>query len=101
MLKAIFKWPFAIWLICAFILVASFDRLPDPPAVKPHGRMAKVLNVSGHHERCFDKDRDWSLSVRPPESRFDFETVLEAEHLIHLSRLMLQASDSSPPAFAS
>jgi hypothetical protein len=106
MLKAIAKWPFAIWLICAFILAAfilaaSVDRLPDPPAVKPHGSVAKELRVSGHHEGSFDQDRNWSLSA--PASVlpwFDFGRVFETEHSIRCARLVRQASDSSPPTLA-
>ena len=99
MLKVIVKWPFAIWLICAFILAASLDKVPDPPAVKPHGSAAKELRGSTHHEGSFEQDRNWSLSVPASVMRwFDFGGVFEPEHPIRCARLVRQASDSSPPS---
>src|SRR5260221_721908 len=44
-------------LLCAFILSASFDRLPDPPAVKPHAREAKVVRLGAQLDGCCDRDR--------------------------------------------
>jgi hypothetical protein len=81
MLKASGKWPFAVWLICAIVLAASLDKLPDPPAVKPHGSLVKQLRVSGHHEGSFDQDRKWSPSAPAfVVCWFDFGRVFETEH---------------------
>jgi hypothetical protein len=102
MLKAIVKWPFAIWLICAFILTASLDQLPDPPAVKPHGSVAKELHINGHHQGFFDQDRNWSVSAPAFVVRcFDFGRVVETDYPIQRARLVRQAADSSPPILAS
>ena len=35
----------AAWLFCGFLVIASVDRLPDPPAIGPHGFDGKALRA--------------------------------------------------------
>jgi hypothetical protein len=48
-LKAIFK-PLLAYLLCVLIVVASVDRVPDPPVVKPHHDRAAKLCFGGQHQ---------------------------------------------------
>ena len=53
MLKAIFKLLLAN-LLCVLIVIASVDRVPDPPVVKPHHDKAAKLCFGGQHRPAPD-----------------------------------------------
>jgi hypothetical protein len=53
MFKAIFK-PLLAYLLCVLIVVASVDRVPDPPVVKPHHDRAAKLCFGGQHQLAPD-----------------------------------------------
>jgi len=91
---------FVTRLLCAFILVASLDRAPDPPAVDPQGNRAKTLCLSKHLEGPFVLPRKWSRALSAPVfvvRWFDFARVFETDHAACSTCLMHQAADSSPP----
>ena len=48
MLKAIFQRLLA-YLLCVLIVIASVDRVPDPPVVKPHHDRAAVVCFAGQY----------------------------------------------------
>ena len=94
----------AIGLLCAFILAASLDKLPDPPALQPGRGDAKAFCLDGHVEgsavtgcecpRC--------ASILLSEVHwFDFAEVFETDLKVHHAILVRDASDSSPPGLAS
>jgi hypothetical protein len=106
MLKGVAKWhPFAIQFLCAFILLACSDQLPDPPAVRPDRNEAKTLRLSNHLEGALDQDQQWSGLVSAPLFTmrwFDTGKILEIGHPIRCATLVVrQGSDSSPPVRAS
>jgi hypothetical protein len=101
MLKAVFSWRvFATWLLCAFILSAALDKVPDPPALRPGRKEAKAIRLDHHagvspHQagKSFYSVPDVLLPVR----WFDFGEVIGTGHPTPAVTLVRHAADSSPP----
>jgi hypothetical protein len=89
------------WLLCAFVLSAALDNVPDPPVIKPHhNRAASVCLTGPHHVANHERDLDRGLASAPtPLRRFDQSRRSESKPLLPLAPLLSQASDSSPPHF--
>ena len=104
-MQAIAKFrPLAIGLLCAFILSASLDKLPDPPALQPGRGDAKAFCLDGHVEGSVDKDCEcprYASIPLPLVHWFDFAQVFETHPPVHHAMLVRQASDSSPPGLTS
>lgn len=102
MSKALGRWQLvSTWLLCAFLMAAYLDRLPDPPAVGPHGNEAKAACLNDHREGSLDQDRRWTGSVLPSlvvVRWLDSGTVSAAAYYGPCATQMRQASDSSPPS---
>src|SRR5678809_211231 len=93
----------AVRLLCALVVLASLDNLPDPPAVSPHPTGASVLSGGSHVAACFDQNQPCGASHSVPVFSvdwFDLAETLGARRLINDSPLVRQASDSSPPSLA-
>ena len=101
MSKVIARWQLvASWLLCAFIMTAYLDKLPDPPAVSPHGNEVKAPCLNDHREGSFEQGRRWARSLLPSlvvVRWIDSGIVFAAAHHVPCARQMRQASDSSPP----
>jgi hypothetical protein len=95
------KWrSFVTLLLSAFILAASLDRLPDPPAVKPHLTEAKAISLAGQLNASCDWERKWARSVAAAlvvVRWFDLEKVFATPYPLDGPTLLRHASDSSPP----
>jgi len=102
MSKAIARWQLgAIWLLCAFLTAAYLDKLPDPPAVGPHGNEAKVASLNDHREGSLDQGRGWARSLLPSlvfVRWIDYGVVFAAACHVPCATQVRQASDSSPPS---
>ena len=102
MRKAIQGWQLAAtWLLCALLMAASLDKIPDPPAVGPHGNEAKTAGLNDHREgslnqsfKCAWPPVSFSVVVR----WLDLGKAFAAVHQVAHPSQMRQASDSSPPA---
>jgi len=96
--------PLAIGLLCAFILSASLDKLPDPPALQPDRSDAKPFCLGDHVRGSVDKDCECPRCASIPFSAvhwFDFAQVFETDPPVYPAILVRQGSDSSPPILAS
>ena len=77
-LKAIFK-PFLAYLLCVLIVIATVDRVPDPPFLKPHHDKAAKLCFGGHHQPDSDRDPNIRADSSPcaaPDAGFWLERSL-------------------------
>ena len=89
------------WLLCAFLMAAYLDKLPDPPAVGPHGNEAKAACLNDHREGSLDQGRRWARSLVPSlvvVRWIDSGIVFAAAYHVPCATQMRQASDSSPPS---
>jgi hypothetical protein len=86
-----------LWLVCAFLLAAAVDRLPDPPAVAR--QCTKICGIAPDHQ-----------TVRPERvilPQWSFTAFVDAAPLIeheypgvppiYIAELAHQATDTSPP----
>ena len=92
--------PLYRWLLCALILIASVDRVPDPPVVKPHQDKAATLCFSSH-QLATDQNRTLDRVLFDPsrQVRFvDWSFLSESKPPLPCTTYRSQASDSSPPA---
>ena len=90
----------SVWLLCALLLCASLDTLPDPPAVRPCQIDIKTIPVT-----------DLEISPISPLSCSCFagprivvrwialRQVLDIKRPVDLIALVQQAADPSPPVF--
>ena len=101
-LKAIFK-PLLAYLLCALIVIASVDRVPDPPFVKPHHDKAAKLCFGGQHQSAPDTDlvfKQTLLDASPPAPIFAWSVPCKNRPQLPLATCLRQACDSSPPVSA-
>src|ERR1700704_2135656 len=101
-LKAIFK-PLLAYLLCALIMIASVDRVPDPPSVKPHHDKAAKLCFGGQHQSAPDKDivfEQTLLYTAPQASLVAWIVPGEGGPRPPFPVCLHQACDSSPPVSA-
>jgi hypothetical protein len=93
-------------LLCALILFASLDRVPDPPVVKPNrDKASAVCARSPLVTKCFP-DRDPVFAVQTAFSSLTSATlILDSCELISWNPSfppylkIWRASDTSPPPF--
>src|SRR5690348_9766802 len=87
----------AISLLCVFILAASLDKIPDPPAVQPFRSGAEILCPVNHIGGCFDQEGNRARPFSAPlvvVRWFDFRIVFEPDHPLYCATLIGQAADS-------
>lgn len=102
MLKAIFK-PLSAYLLCVLIVVASVDRVPDPPVLKPHHDRAAKLCLDSQHQAAPDLNLTVEQISFHPAFRmpaFAWDIHCESRQRPRSVILRHQASDSSPPVSA-
>ena len=91
-------------MLCALVLIASLDRVPDPPSIKPDHSAAAALSDHKHDLGAGDQGHlpdlalsrlsDQAQSVHLPFDPADKTFFRAAKYLDH-------ATDSSPPSCAS
>lgn len=99
MLKAIFQL-LSAYLLCVLIVIASVDRVPDPPVVKPHHDRAAALCFGGQHHVTPDHNlfvHSTSLHWAFLEPAFTWDTPGQFTPKLPTATLLCHASDSSPP----
>lgn len=84
-------------LLCALVLIASIDRVPDPPSLKPQHDTAISFGASCHHSPVADQGRSSDLAPHQEEAQCFLWNALSAEKLLPSLIRLDQASDSSPP----
>jgi len=101
-LKAIFK-PLLAYLLCTLIVIASVDRVPDPPSVKPHHDKVAKLCFGGQHQSTPDRDLVFEQTFLDTSSQapvFAWTITSENRPQLPLAACLRQACDSSPPVSA-
>jgi hypothetical protein len=101
-LKAIFK-PLLAYLLCVLIVIASVDRVPDPPVVKPHHDRAAKLCFGDQHQAAPDRNLIVQQTLLHPVfllPAFAWDIPCESRPRLRPAIFVHQASDSSPPFLA-
>jgi hypothetical protein len=85
------------WLLCALVLSAALDNIPDPPVIKPHrdkAASACLINPQQAADCSFNR-----AAFRPaaPVLRFEGGCDFKTKRPLPAEPLLIQASDSSPP----
>ena len=99
MLKAIFN-PLLAYLLCVLIVVASVDRVPDPPVVKPHHDRAAKLCIGGPHQLAPDHNPLVERILLHPVfllPGFAWDISCESTPQPRPAVFRFHASDTSPP----
>jgi hypothetical protein len=92
---------FLAFLLCAALISAALDNVPDPPVIKPHrDKIASVYLMSPH--LLADRGTQ-ERAVTPPAAarRVELGSCLDNQRAVPVPPLLKQASDSSPPLAAS
>jgi hypothetical protein len=86
-------------LLCLMIVGASFDRLPDPPAVNPHGnRNNLVARLDYQVAVAANAVSDCAAAARHCQAIFfSFRQIFEGTGSSHKLDFVRQATDTSPP----
>ena len=84
--------------LSVFLLGASFDAVPDPPAVNPHAVTGKAL-ATPEFAREFQVLRETTCLTAPPQFRFcelthNRKPIRSRDPIVRAGH----ATDSSPPA---
>lgn len=93
----------AACLLCLLIVVASLDRLPDPPAVKPQGNLTNLVSQLHSHIPFAAKNHASDCPANAPHlqaSFFSFGQVFEGRGPSYDPTFVHQATDSSPPCLS-
>ncbi|HLJ47361.1 MAG TPA: hypothetical protein VKU01_15195 [Bryobacteraceae bacterium] len=84
------------WLLVVFVVMASVDRLPDPPAAKPD---CTQFTISPSHGQPASLASHWSLLFATLQSPPERRAILAVVAVSHRSRILVleRTTDSSPP----
>lgn len=85
-----------IWLLLVFVVIATLDSQPDPPAINPSGALCKFLP---HNDACNTAtERNISFTTSSP-FRVSLIAADACEPDSPTDRMILtaQAADPSPP----
>jgi hypothetical protein len=100
MLRCALKMIAAAWLFCGFLVISSVDRIPDPPAIGPHGFDGKSLRAGACARPAADEppavvasSSQQQLSPR----RLVAGIVPEIVASLHRFALISGAANTSPP----
>ena len=102
MLKAIFKLLLAN-LLCVLIVIASVDRVPDPPVLKPHHDKAAKLCFGGQHQPAPDHNLIIEQTLLHPLfllPGFAWDIPCESTPRTRPAVFRLHVSGTSPPSSA-
>jgi hypothetical protein len=88
-------------LLCLMIVGGSLDRLPDPPAVKPHGnRNTLVARLDYQVAVAANAVSDCAAAAPHFQDRFSLRQIFEGTGSSHKLDFVRQATDTSPPYFS-
>jgi hypothetical protein len=93
----------AACLLCLVIVGASFDGLPDPPAVKPQGNLKNLVSLLHSHVPFAVKNNASHCPASAPHYQarlFSFGQISEGRGPSYDPTFVHQATDTSPPAFS-
>lgn len=91
-------------MLCVLVLIASLDRVPDPPSIKPDHSAAASLSVGIHDLRVADQGHVPDLApVRlSDQAQSVYLRFIPADKpLLQSATYLGHAADSSPPFSAS
>jgi hypothetical protein len=91
-----------VWLLCALILAAALDSVPDPPALKSGTSDVRAGGVMGPLQAFAGGElRNRSRVPGPRLARrwIAFKHLFEAQLPVAEVALVRQAADPSPPNF--
>jgi hypothetical protein len=89
-------------LLCLVIVGGSLDRLPDPPAIKPHGNQNNLVSRLDCHVAAAMNHASDCPAATPhlQDSLFSFGQIYESTGSSHKLIFVRQATDTSPPDFS-
>ena len=79
------------------LIVASLDAVPDPPAIDPHGAMAKASSLAKCTGSLCDQPAAGTLQTRAQTQRITFTHEEEPNRPTDFMAEAGQATDLSPP----
>jgi len=89
----------AAWLFCGFLVISSVDRIPDPPAIGPHGFDGKSLRADACARPAVDEPpavlASSSHEQLPPRRLAGIVPEIVAR--LHRFALISDAANTSPP----
>jgi len=87
-----------VWILCALLVMAALDTLPDPPAVNPSAASGKLLSL--HDTSCDTPMRrcDSLVASDPLPVILVAVDTIEPYRLSDRVVLTRLAADSSPPS---
>jgi hypothetical protein len=89
-----------VLVLGVMLIVASLDAVPDPPAIDPHGAMAKASSLA-NCTGCFrDQPGAGTLQTRAQTQRISFTREEEPNRPTDFMAEAGQATDPSPPVQA-
>jgi hypothetical protein len=85
------------------IVGASLDRLPDPPAVKPHGNRNNLVSRLDYRAAVAANPVSDGAAAAPhfQDSFFSFRQIFAGTGPSHTLDSVRQATDTSPPYYFS
>jgi hypothetical protein len=92
---------YTIWLVCALLVIASADTIPDPPAVTTHAVDVKAPCLRECAGNFYEPDLHGNLSAVTLFGRIRRLAFTNDHKLIRPSEAVVltgQAADPSPPA---
>jgi hypothetical protein len=84
------------------IVGASLDRLPDPPAVKPHGNRNNLVSRFDYRAAVTANPVSDCAAAAPhfQDNFFSFRQIFAGTGPSHKLDSVRQATDTSPPYFS-
>ncbi|HWE48560.1 MAG TPA: hypothetical protein VG273_02150 [Bryobacteraceae bacterium] len=84
------------WLLAILVLLATVDRLPDPPAASPD---CTQLKISATHGQLLGPAAPGASPVSLHHPPGEYRAIIAAVPVGHQSRILIagRATDSSPP----
>jgi hypothetical protein len=90
----------AACVLCLVIVAVALDSLPDPPAVKPHGRGIALVSLPHQHLSAEVKNNVVDCVSRVPHfqaSLFSLGEIFESRRPFFRLEFVQRAIDISPP----
>jgi hypothetical protein len=89
-------------LLCLMTIGGSLDRLPDPPAVKPHANQNNLVSRLVYHASVTANHASDGPAAAPhfQDSSFLFRQIFASTGSSHKLTFVRQATDTSPPCFS-
>ena len=86
-----------VWVLGVVLIVASLDAVPDPPAIDPHGTVAKAFSARDCADCFGDQPSAVTMPSRNQTQWTSFTNEYEPNRPSDLMAETGQAADPSPP----